>query len=108
MAAFESKHYVPEAYLGLGAMRIVVGLILMSTLAPASTSDFVKLGKSRVLYVDQMLSFGNAETFCKNRDSQLIEFWSDTEWREVKHQLLMLCNFSNFIPHIHTYSSRNG
>ena len=78
----------------------VVGLILMSTLASASTGDFLRLGKSRVLYVDQMLSFGNAEAFCKDRDSQLIEFWSDTEWKEVKHSLLIFSNYSNFMPHI--------
>ena len=52
----------------------------MTFLCPGT---FTSLGNSEVLWVAQYITFHEAVSHCKNKDSGLIEFWSETEWTQV-------------------------
>ena len=45
--------------------------------------DFMTVGKSSILIVEEKLPFFEAEKSCKAMDSNLVEFWTEDEWNEV-------------------------
>ena len=45
--------------------------------------DFMTVGNSSILIVEEKLPFFEAEKKCKAMGSNLVEFWTEDEWNEV-------------------------
>ena len=45
--------------------------------------NFTTVGSSKILIVEEMLPFFKAEKKCKAMGSNLVEFWTEDEWKEV-------------------------
>ena len=58
--------------------------------------NFTAVGRaSRVLLVEEKLSFADAEEYCQDLDAQLIEFMSEDEWKEVRGMMAAELTFSS-------------
>ena len=53
---------------------------------------FNKVGDKSMLFVDKKLPFADAERYCAEKNSKLVEFWTADEWKEVR------VNIRNWFP----------
>ena len=67
--------------------------------------NFTIVGNTEILIVEKRLPFFKAEEKCKERGSNLIEFWSEDEWKEVIREKFMLVRQSRMH---HDFSSFCG
>ena len=47
------------------------------------SKDFTNVGNSKMLIVEEKLTFFEAEEKCREKGSALVEFWNADEWKEV-------------------------
>ena len=52
--------------------------------------NFTKVGNSEIFIVEKRLPFDKAEKRCKEMGSNLIEFWSEEEWKQVISEKFVL------------------
>ena len=48
--------------------------------------DFEEVGDSMLHYVNTSLEYGNAKMWCQGLGAQLVEFWTEQEYRDVSAQ----------------------
>ena len=56
-----------------------------------SIDGFTEVGNSKLLLVEELLTYSEAKTRCKGSASNLAEFWNDQEWNEVTDNLPYTC-----------------
>ena len=50
---------------------------------------FTTVGNNKLLIVEEKLTFSGAEENCRVKNSRLVEFWNEDEWKEVNREKLL-------------------
>ena len=87
-------------------MNLLITFVISFLFGMSICSQNVTIvGNTEILVVEKSMPFYRAEKKCKERGSNLIEFWSEDEWKEVIREKFMLVRQSRMH---HDFSSFCG
>ena len=67
----------------MNVLGVAVLLVVVSLRNAVCDDVFADMSGSRVMFVDQRMTFAEAETNCKGKNATLVEMWTLEEWKEI-------------------------
>ena len=81
--AHSSRHCGADGAM-LAINGVLVGAIAAILVVRSGCSEnFTQVGNTKLLFVQERKTFAEAELWCTDSDSQLLEFWNVREWKDV-------------------------
>ena len=64
--------------------EVLICVLVCNLFRTNECTGFQKVGSTYVQYINKNVDFEEAENKCLEKDSTMVEVWSEEEWNEVK------------------------
>ena len=80
-----------------GAELLIIVLYVSLATVVVGQQEFTQLSSSQVLYLPSKTTYARAASRCSSYGADLVEIWSEEEWKEVRVELWIHLQMSTLL-----------